>query len=270
MPNIQPSEPARSLSGTAARSSADLGPAVVCTAALVAPLLVAWILSFVRNQVVNTNAALVLVLVVVAIAATGRRLAGALAALSATVWFDFFLTQPYHRLAIADRDDVETAVLLIVVGLAVTEITLWGRRQQGRSSRRQGHLEGIVSAAQLAASGQAPPIEVIDRVGRQIRDVLGIDGWSYEPGPAREARPTLMPDGAVVAAARDVDVDRSGLPTMDFIELPVTSHGVVLGRYLLTSASHVARPDAEQRRVAVALAEQVGAALSRPRGETAA
>ena len=33
----------------------------------------------------------------VAVAANGYRLAGVLAALSAAVWFDFFLTQPYQR-----------------------------------------------------------------------------------------------------------------------------------------------------------------------------
>jgi K+-sensing histidine kinase KdpD len=35
------------------------------------------------------------VVVVVAVAATGNRVAGALAALSAATWFDFFFTLPY-------------------------------------------------------------------------------------------------------------------------------------------------------------------------------
>jgi K+-sensing histidine kinase KdpD len=44
------------------------------------------------------DAALVLVVVIVAVAANGHRLAGLLAALSAAAWFDFFLTAP-HRMA---------------------------------------------------------------------------------------------------------------------------------------------------------------------------
>ena len=46
------------------------------------------------------------------------------------VWFDFFLTEPYLRLTIADSDDIETTVLLVLIGVAVTEIALWGHRQQ--------------------------------------------------------------------------------------------------------------------------------------------
>jgi len=38
------------------------------------------------------------------------------------VWFDFFFTQPYHRFTIADRSDLETFVLLLLVGIAVTEV----------------------------------------------------------------------------------------------------------------------------------------------------
>jgi K+-sensing histidine kinase KdpD len=44
--------------------------------------------------------ALVMILVVVAVAANGYRLAGYLAALSVAGWFDFFLTQPYETFSI--------------------------------------------------------------------------------------------------------------------------------------------------------------------------
>ncbi|MEU7905749.1 DUF4118 domain-containing protein [Actinoplanes sp. NPDC049118] len=66
----------------------------------------------------------------VAVAASGNRLAGYLAALSAGVWFDFYFTEPYQRLTIGDRSDVETFVLLLAVGIAVTELAVWvvGRR----------------------------------------------------------------------------------------------------------------------------------------------
>ncbi len=241
-----------------------MDPVLVRVVAVAAPGVVAWLLSLLREEVVNTNAALVLVLVVVAVGATGQRLAGVLAAVSSTVWFDVFLAVPYHRLTIADPRDVETAVLLVVVGLAVTEVALWGRRQQGSASRRQGYLDGVVAAARLAASGEGRPGEVVEQVGRQIADVLGVDDWRFEEGPGPGNRPTLLADGRVSYAGRELRVDRSGMPTMDFVELPVTAAGVVLGRYLLSSAGHVARPDREQRRVAVTLADQVGIVMGRP------
>src|SRR4051812_19368399 len=68
-----------------------------------------------RDSLANTNAALVLVLAVVAVAASGYRLAGILAALSAGAAFDFFLTRPYEHFTITRAADIETAVLLLIV-----------------------------------------------------------------------------------------------------------------------------------------------------------
>ncbi|MFI5867509.1 histidine kinase [Streptomyces sp. NPDC051546] len=60
------------------------------TAGLVVPLLVALLLVPFRTDLSSTNAALILVVAVVAVASMGTRTAGALAALSAAAWFDFF------------------------------------------------------------------------------------------------------------------------------------------------------------------------------------
>ncbi len=63
----------------------------VVFSALVAPLIVALLLVPVRTSFPSTDAALVLVAVVVAVAAQGDRVADLVAAVSATVCFDFFL-----------------------------------------------------------------------------------------------------------------------------------------------------------------------------------
>src|SRR5262245_36062489 len=99
-------------------------------AAVGMPLLTSAILSSFRDSVTSATAVLVLVVWVVAAAATGDRVAGILAAVSGAVWFDFFLTVPYQRFTINDADDVEATVLLVLISLAVTEIALWGHRQQ--------------------------------------------------------------------------------------------------------------------------------------------
>ena len=78
---------------------------VVGTAAAL-PLLACVALSPFRHAVPNTNAALGLVLLIAAEAATGIRAAGLAAALSCAVWFDFFLTQPFHRFLIHGRVDI--------------------------------------------------------------------------------------------------------------------------------------------------------------------
>lgn len=229
-------------------------------AAVLLPLLAAAALSVVRDQVSGTNDVLVLVLVVVAVASGGSRLAGMLAAASAVAWFDYFLVEPYHRFVIDGREDVETAVLLSLVGLAVTEVVLWGRRHQARSSRRAGYVQGLVDAATMAASGGTSPAETLAFVGRQIEQVLGVDRCEYVAGPPL-ARPRLDQDGCVRLHGKLLDVERSGLPTLDVVELPVSRGGVVLGRFVLTTTSRVLWPTLEQRLVAVTLADQVAAVL---------
>jgi K+-sensing histidine kinase KdpD len=232
------------------------------TAAVLAPVGVGAVLSLVRGLITNNNAALVLVLVVVTVAASGYRDAGLLAALASAASFDFFLTQPYLQFAITEPDDIEAAVLLALIGLAVTEIALWGRRQQARSSTRAGYLEGVVAAARLAASGASSPSDVVELVGRQIGDLLDLDACVFDTGPSAPDRPRLEADGGVTWRGSVVDVERGGLPTLDLIELPVTSAGVERGRYLLTSTSAVRRPDRERRQVAVTLADQAAAVLA--------
>jgi K+-sensing histidine kinase KdpD len=104
-------------------------------AGLLLPLATCAVLSGLRDSVTQATAALILVLWAVACAASGDRVAGLLAALSGGVWFDFFLTEPYHQLAISKSDDLEVTILLVVIGAVVTEIALWGRRQQARAAR---------------------------------------------------------------------------------------------------------------------------------------
>ena len=234
---------------------------VLSAIAVVAPLAVCGALLPLRGVVQNTNAALVLVLVVVGVAATGQRMAGVLAALSSAVCFDLLLTAPYGTLSIADPADVETAVLLTVAGLAVTELALWGRRQQARAGAREAYLTGVVAAARIVATGETSLPDFTERVARQIREVLDLDACRFEPGPAHDGA-RIDRDGHLIWNGREVDVEREGLPTMDEIHLPVENRGAVCGHYVLTSATRIRRPGLEQRLVAVTLAEQVGSALA--------
>ena len=214
-----------------------------------------------RASLPNTDAALALILVVVAVAAFGSRLAGILAAVSAAVWFDFFLTRPYERFSITRSTDIETTVLILLIGVAVTELAVWGRRQQLAATRRAGYLEGINTAAQAVATGSSAAV-LIDDVSRQLVRLLSLRSCTFERGVAGLGRPArIRPDGQVEAPGRPgvLPVERDGLPATT--ELLVENHGVLQGRYLL-SAEPGSRPTLEQRLVAVAFADQVGAALA--------
>ncbi|MFE2871244.1 DUF4118 domain-containing protein [Embleya sp. NPDC059259] len=84
---------------------------VALVAAVLVPVAVAGVPASFRKHFASANVALCMVVVVVAVAANGHRLAGALAALSATVWFDFFFTRPYESFTITRSADVQMAVL---------------------------------------------------------------------------------------------------------------------------------------------------------------
>ncbi len=230
-------------------------------AALAAPLALAAVLVPFRASFPNTDAALALLLVVVAVAANGYRLAGVLAAVSTAVWFDFFLTQPYERFSITHRTDIETTVLLLVIGIAVTEIAVWGRRQHLTASRRAGYLDGINSAAQAVAAGGSASA-LTGQVTSQLTQLLSLRSCEFQYGVAGLGRPArLRRDGSVTIGQRAWDVDAEGFPRATDTELLVESGGIFQGRFLMTPAPD-ARPTLEQRLLAVAFADQVGAALA--------
>lgn len=194
-------------------------------------------------------------------AAFGDRVAGLLAAVSVAASFDFFLTRPFYEFTIAGRDDIETAVLLAAIRVAVTEIVQWGRRHQARSARHDGYLTGVHAAARLAA--EVPEIgDRVDRIAAMIADVLDLDTCHYDPAPdPRAERPRMQPDGTVRRRGHLITVERDGLPVDDAIELPAGPGGEA-GCLLLVASTRVRRPDLEQRLVAVTLAQQ--AALPAP------
>jgi len=229
-------------------------------AALAAPLALTAILVPFRHSFPNTDAALALILVVVAVAANGYRLAGYLAAVSAAVWFDFFLTRPYEEFSITRRADIETTVLLLVIGAAVTEIAVWGRRQQAAASRRAGYLDGINAAAQAVAAGGSTA-GLIDQISARLTELLSLRSCEFQYGKAGLGRPArLQKDGRVVTERRTWDA-AEGLPDDTDIELLVENGGVLQGRFLMRPRPQ-AHPTLEQRLVAIALADQVGAALA--------
>lgn len=106
------------------------------------------------------------------------------------------------RLTINDPNEVEATILLVVIGAAVTELALWGRRQQDRASRRASYLSGVLGTAEIVALRKDQPDVLVDHIATQIQQVLGTSGCllprlatSRHPAPRQTpahswARPT--------------------------------------------------------------------------------
>jgi hypothetical protein len=227
-------------------------------AAVAVPLALAAVLLPWRGSWSNTNVALLLVVAVVAVAAAGNRFAGALAAVSAAAWFDFFFTQPYERFTIRHSSDVTTFVLLLVVGVAVSQLAAWARHLKAVTMADAGYLNRISQSAALSKSAGSPD-EVVEHVRKELIGLLDLRDCRFEYGMLVGRPPRLEADGTVQTRYGHWPADESGLPDQE-IELRAFGNGQYYGRFMMTPRPG-SRPPLQARLVAVTLAELAGYAL---------
>jgi hypothetical protein len=174
------------------------------------------------------------------------------------VWFDFFFTLPYDRFTIRSSADVTTAVLLLLVGLAVSQLAARARRLKIIAITDAGYLAQIHETASLTQSARSADA-VVDHVKEQLIGLLDLQGSRFEYGSLLGHPPRLEPDGTVIAGHSHWNVEQSGLPAEE-IELRTFSNGQYFGRFML-KAKPGSKPSLQARLVAVTLADQAGRAL---------
>lgn len=232
---------------------------ILVVVGLLAPLAVSAALVPVRARVNGTDAALLLVTVIVGIATGGQRSAGVAAALSSSLWFDFFHTKPYEHFSIGRSADVQTTALLLVVGVAVTELAARGRQQRAIAREGANYLAMVHDFAELVATGESSQFVII-RAAAELTELLHLRDCRFEDAPAPRHAAQLEPGGQVTMSGVRWDVEDLGLPGRE-VELLVESRGRAFGRFVLVPTPGE-RVSLGRRVVAVALADQVGAALS--------
>ncbi|MGW4700528.1 DUF4118 domain-containing protein [Streptomyces sp. NPDC004285] len=232
---------------------------VAVAAGVLAPLVAALVLLPLRTSVTHTNLALLLVVVVVAVSALGNRFAGALAALSAAAWFDFFHTEPYQSFHIQDRADIETAVLLLVVGSVVSQLAAYGRTMKRVAVTDATHLERLHGTTRLARSSTSSG-DVVRRVREELVEVLELRTCRFEYGTLMGRPPRLDPDGTVKVDGWIWDLERQGWPEGE-TELRALAHGRYQGRFMMAPEPGSVPAPLEARLVAADLAAQAAAAL---------
>jgi Domain of unknown function (DUF4118) len=231
--------------------------AAIC--GLTVPVAVAVALVPFRDDFASPAAALVLVLVVVAVACFGSRVAGVIAALSAAAWFDFFLTKPYDQFAITHRPDIETTISLLLVGLAVTDIAARSRGHREVASEEAHFVALIHDFAEMAATGEAPQF-LIARAAAELTGLLGLKDCRFDTKMSQKHPARIEPSGVVALGGMRWSVHRSGLPGRE-VELIVRHRGETYGRFAMVPTPGSPVP-AERLVVAAAIADQVGAALA--------
>jgi K+-sensing histidine kinase KdpD len=225
--------------------------------AAVCPVVAAVALIPVRGHVENSNLALGLVIVVLLSAVVGGRIAGIAASLSSAISFDFFLARPFYSPRITTSNDLQTTVLLAVIGVVAGELVERARRGGAKAAATQGQLDAIYRRAELAA-GADEPGRLVQLAAQELTRLLDLQSCYYVPGPIPTPMPELTHNSIRVPG--DVDPSASGL-----IALPVRVHGRLQGHLVMsfrTAAAGIGLTS-DQRHAAAAIADQVGVGLLR-------
>ncbi|WP_353950191.1 DUF4118 domain-containing protein [Knoellia sp. S7-12] len=240
-------------------------PSAIGAYAVFAPLVVGGTFAIWRDSIPHATVVLSLVVVIVGAAATGIRWAGWGASVSSALWFDWFHTAPNGTLAITNAEDVQVAALLLVVGVAVTELALWGQRWQAHAAESAARLEGLVATARAVADHRGHEL-IVREVEKQLTALLDLDRATWIPSAPAAGAAVLRRDGLIVRAGTARDGSREGFPIDTAVALPVDLKSRTLGRVDLVASAHVSRPTEASLRVAFLLADQLAAAWSRDDG----
>jgi hypothetical protein len=223
------------------------------------PLLVAAALVPIRGDLAGANAVLVFVIVVVLASACGGWTSGVVAAVVSTLAYDFFLTVPYQSLSIEHTGDLVTAVLLIVIGLIVVALMSVGRQSRGATEMTRAEMTRMQRIAAMVA-GDAEAEDVILSVEAELLGLLSLRDCRFDVAPCGSALPRIERSGAIERGKRRWVGGELSLPA-EGAEIPVAGRGHTFGRLVLIPDWDVG-VSIEQCAVAVALADQLGAALA--------
>jgi K+-sensing histidine kinase KdpD len=144
------------------RSGIDGQGVIWAVGAFVASLLIGLLVEPFRGTIGLENVVILYLLVVVAAAGIGGRAAGIVAAVSAALAYDFFLTTPYHTLVIDSLAQVITVALLVATGVVVSIGGRVRRRSVAAAEAHAGAIRLLHQLTETAAAGGA-----IDRVAAE-------------------------------------------------------------------------------------------------------
>ncbi len=233
--------------------------------AVLAPIAVAALLVPLRDELVSTNLALILVLTVVVAAVVGGRGPGVVAAVVATIAYDFFLTRPYLSFTIDSADDIETTFILLVIGLVVGQLAVVARRRRSAAERGSEEVARLHQVANLVAGG-APIDEIVERVTAELTQMLDLRECVFQEPPYPDAAfgielPQVERNGAISGVTTHRYVGGGfAIPEAGAV-LPVQGRGRQVGRFMLEPGDPHGST-VEELVVAVALADQLGAAIA--------
>jgi hypothetical protein len=173
--------------------------------------------------------------------------------------FDFFLTRPYVSMRIESRDDIETALIMLTVGLLVGEVAERGRRSRRHRERAAEAIARVHRVAEQVTYG-APLKDAIATGRRELIALLQLQDCWIEVPPFSWSPPQLARDGTIATSEHRYRDDGFSIPE-DGLELAILRSGTEIARLVLIGDPHVA-VNIEERQIAIAIADQLGHAAA--------
>ncbi|HEY0334307.1 MAG TPA: sensor histidine kinase KdpD [Stenotrophomonas sp.] len=241
----------------------DLAYALVAAAAAVA---VAWLL---QRWTDIDDLSMVFIVAVVLVASRTRMVAAVLAALLSFLAYNFFFIAPRFTFNISARQGVVTVCLFLIAALVAGRLASRLRAQVLALRTANTHANALQALARQLSTA-ADLGAVVEAGRRALAQALGVEVWvrldrrQSEGGPAPESLDHSAADWT----------QRHGQPAGRFTDtlagaqwwcLPVRHEGGTLGVVALRFDAAVQRPGLEQRRLAEAMAEDIGQAALRTR-----
>ena len=173
------------------------------------------------------------------------------------------MTRPYGSFRISRPGDITTEFSFVAVGLLVGELAARGRQHQRAAVRGQLEISRLHDLGQRIADGEEPEFVLI-AVANELRELLSLQDCRFVREQPSGKGAWIDHDGTVRLNPLRWPTATAGLPTRQ-VELPVRGGGKILGTFLLTPTP-VLPISHEQCLVAVALVDQLGAALAHEAG----
>lgn len=230
------------------------GLVALATAAALVPL---------RGSLATSSVALVLVLPVLLGAGIGGWQGGASAALVAALGFDFFFTRPYRSLKIESSNDLQTAAILLTVGLIVGAVASRARITSMTAADGRTEIRRVHRVAELAAS-ETTPQSIVDVALVELAQMLHVSECIVErrrDEPDSSSLPELGRHGGIGLLSHRYVKHSFGLPESGF-QIAASSGGRQWGRIVVRGIDPHHGVSTEQGMVAIILADHVGAALA--------
>ena len=123
-------------------------------------------------------------------------------------------------------------MLLLIVGLIVGQLTVRSAVHRADARRARSEIHQLTRIADLVARGE-DPADVLLAAQQELTDLLGLERCRFEAAPTGTSFARLESSGAVSGTREWRMAGRDFVLPAEGVELPVSSHGRSVGRFLM-------------------------------------